>query len=107
MPIQAVLVSKALELCAAADQQRARLFELCDLARQHFSSSPSPIIPVILGDEQKALQAAATLQAKGFDIRAIRPPTVPQGSSRLRITLNATLRNEDVVALANALQEIA
>lgn len=109
MPLQAVLVSKALQLCADADAQRARLFELCELARSTFACppSPSPIIPYILGDEQKALAAAAALQAKGFDIRAIRPPTVPNGSSRLRITLNATLRNDDVIALGNALKAIA
>ena len=62
MPLQAVLVSKALELCAAADDQRTRLFQLCEFARQNFPStpspSPSPIIPYILGEEQTALNAA-------------------------------------------------
>lgn len=109
MPLQAVLVSKALQLCAGADEQRTKLFALCELARKNFPCppSPTPIIPHILGDEQKALAAATAMQAKGFDIRAIRPPTVPNGSSRLRITLNATLREQDVMALASALQGIA
>jgi 8-amino-7-oxononanoate synthase len=109
MPLQAILVSKALELCEAADEQRARLFQLCAMAQNIFPSlpSPSPIIPYILGDEQRALAAAAMLQAKGFDIRAIRPPTVPNNSSRLRITLNALLRDQDMMALASALKEIS
>lgn len=109
MPLQAVLVSKALELCASADDRRVRLFQYCEMAKQLFPCplSPSPIIPIILGDEQRALNAAAALQAKGFDVRAIRPPTVPSGSSRLRITLNATLRDEDIKSLGAALQEIA
>lgn len=109
MPLQALLVSKALQLCAAADEQRAYLFALCDLARNVFPSpsSSTPIIPYILGEEQKALAAAMALQAKGFDVRAIRPPTVPNGSSRLRITLNASLRKEDVTALGKAMWEIA
>lgn len=106
MPLQAVLVDKALELCASADAQRARLFQLCEMAKQFLPASPSPIFPVILGDEQRALNAAIALQAKGFDIRAIRPPTVPAGSSRLRITLNAMLRDEDIKSLGAALQEI-
>ena len=106
LPLQAVLVNKALELCAAADNRRARLFALCDMAKQFLPASPSPIIPIILGDEQRAINAAAALQAKGFDIRAIRPPTVPAGSSRLRITLNANLRDSDITSLGSALREI-
>ncbi len=106
MPLQAVLVSKALELCAGADAQRARLFHLCEMAKQFLPASPSPIFPVIFGDEQRAMNAAATLQAKGFDIRAIRPPTIPAGTARLRITLNAMLRDEDVKSLGTALQEL-
>ncbi len=109
MPLQAVLVGKALELCAAADDRRARLAHLCDMARHVFPapSSPTPIIPVMMGDEQRAVHAAAQLQERGFDIRAIRPPTVPSGSSRLRITLNAMLRDDDVIALGQALRELA
>lgn len=108
MPLQAALVSKALELCASADSRRARLFHLCELARKHFPAyiSQSPIIPIILGEEQKALGAAQALQAQGFDVRAIRPPTVAAGSSRLRITLNALLNDEDVLSLARALHAL-
>ncbi len=48
----------------------------------------SPIFPIILGDNFRALEIAEKMCAAGFDIRAIRPPTVPEGSARLRITTN-------------------
>lgn len=107
MPLQAVLVRKALELCADADDRRARLFELCDMARRLLPAppSPSPIIPYILGHEEQTCRIATSLQAKGFDIRAIRPPSVPVGTSRLRITVNALLRDEHIASLAAALDE--
>jgi 8-amino-7-oxononanoate synthase len=47
------------------------------------------IVPVMLGDDRRATQAAERLQQRGFDIRAIRPPTVPEGTSRLRISIHA------------------
>ena len=53
--------------------------------------SESHIIPIVLGDNERALQIASALQADGFDVRAVRPPTVPEGSARLRITLRASL----------------
>jgi 8-amino-7-oxononanoate synthase len=63
----------------------------------------SPIIPVILGSEQRALEASATLLADGLWVPAIRPPTVPAGTSRLRVTVSATHTDEQVTKLAAAL----
>lgn len=53
----------------------------------------SPIVPVILGSNERALRAAALLREAGYDVRAIRPPTVPAGTSRLRISLNGGLQD--------------
>jgi 8-amino-7-oxononanoate synthase len=64
---------------------------------------PSPIVPVILGDERRALDAAAALLQAGLLVPAIRPPTVPAGTSRLRVTLSATHTDEHVDRLAKAL----
>jgi 8-amino-7-oxononanoate synthase len=64
---------------------------------------PSPIIPVILGSERAAVDASTTLLARGLWVPAIRPPTVPDGTSRLRITLSAAHRDEDVEDLIEAL----
>jgi 8-amino-7-oxononanoate synthase len=63
----------------------------------------SPIIPVILGSEQRALEASAALLAQGLWVPAIRPPTVPAGTSRLRVTVSATHTDEQVTRLVEAL----
>ena len=67
---------------------------------------PSPIIPVVLGEEDRAVAASAALLARGLLVPAIRPPTVPPGSSRLRITLSAAHTDEDVDRLLAALDEL-
>jgi 8-amino-7-oxononanoate synthase len=64
---------------------------------------PSPIIPVVLGSEQAALNASAALLQDGLWVPAIRPPTVPVGTSRLRVTLSAAHSDEDVTRLLHAL----
>lgn len=69
-------------------------------------AQPSAIVPVLLGDEARALVASAALQARGFDVRAVRPPTVPPGTARLRITTGAHLEDAEVDALITALEEI-
>lgn len=68
--------------------------------------SSSPIQPVILGDESRALAFSEQLAARGFLVVAIRPPTVPAGSSRLRITLSAEHSLAQVDALLDALHDI-
>ena len=64
---------------------------------------PSPIVPIVLGDEQRALDAAAALLEQGLWVPAIRPPTVAPGSSRLRVTLSAAHTDADVDRLVAAL----
>ncbi|WP_170418595.1 8-amino-7-oxononanoate synthase [Ruegeria atlantica] len=63
----------------------------------------SQIIPVILGDDAKTMEMAATLQSKGFDIRGIRPPTVPRGTSRLRVSITGNVSMDDISALFETL----
>jgi 7-keto-8-aminopelargonate synthetase-like enzyme len=67
---------------------------------------PSPIVPVVLGDEARAVAASSALLERGLLVPAIRPPTVPPGSSRLRITLSAAHTEDDVEALVSALEEL-
>ena len=62
----------------------------------------SAIIPIVLGENNRVLAAAASLENAGFLVPAIRYPTVPVGQARLRITLSAHHREEDIVALAGA-----
>jgi 8-amino-7-oxononanoate synthase len=66
---------------------------------------PSPIVPVVLGDERRALAAAAALLERGLLVPAIRPPTVAPGTSRLRIALSAAHSDDQVDRLAEALRE--
>ena len=67
---------------------------------------PSPILPVVLGEERRTLAAAADLLEQGMLVPAIRPPTVPAGTSRLRVALSAAHTDAQVDALARALAEL-
>lgn len=69
--------------------------------------SETPIQPVIVGEERRALQWSENLRSQGFLVKAIRPPTVPKGTSRLRITLSASHSSQDVSALLKALGKLA
>ncbi|MET0903508.1 MAG: 8-amino-7-oxononanoate synthase [Acidimicrobiales bacterium] len=82
---------------------------LVERLRRHIDAvapgHPSPIIPVILGDEAAALAAAARLLEQGLLVPAIRPPTVAPGTSRLRVALSAAHTDEEVERLVQALAE--
>jgi len=67
---------------------------------------PSPIVPLVLGDEGRTLAAAGALLEQGMLVPAIRPPTVPPGTSRLRVTLSAAHAPSQVDALAAALAHL-
>jgi 8-amino-7-oxononanoate synthase len=67
--------------------------------------SPSAIQPLLLGDAQAALEAARSLEQRGFLVGAIRPPTVPRGQARLRITLSAAHGEADIDHLLDALAD--
>ncbi len=91
-------------LCSAEGQDLVtRLRANVDRVRP---GHPSPIVPVLLGDEARAVAASAALLERGLLVPAIRPPTVPPGSSRLRITLSAAHTDEDVSRLLGALDEL-
>jgi len=65
---------------------------------------PSPIVPVILGDERRALEVAAECLKRGVYAPAVRPPTVPPGTSRLRISVRADHTDDQIDALVDALK---
>ena len=109
-PYCAAHVSKALDLVRLADAERARLWQLSEYLRENLrtggfdiGTSDSQIIPLILGSNETAIRFASAVNAAGFDVRAIRPPTVPKGSARLRLSLNASLRIADMDALMTSL----
>ncbi len=93
MPLQAHLVQKALEFIGSAEgvARRDALAGLCRKAQQYFGGAGTHIVPIVIGDDGEAVHIAKMLQQKGWDIRAIRPPTVPEGKARLRLSLSADL----------------
>ncbi len=95
------LIEKDPALCAAP-VQKATLF--CDAL--NLPAPASPIVPVILKTNQAALAAAQSLAEKGFMVVAIRPPSVPENTARLRIAFNATHKDKDVARLAEAVKII-
>ena len=98
----AALAALRLLRSPAGDELRARLRRSIDLIRPRH---PSPIIPIILGTDRQALTAAASLLSAGFYVPAIRPPTVPAGTARLRITISAAHSDEMISRLQVALGE--
>ena len=67
---------------------------------------PSPIVPIVLGDEDRAVKVAAAMLERGILVPAIRPPTVPRGTSRLRVTLSAAHTDEMLDRLLTAFGEL-
>ena len=104
-PTNAVAAHTAIEICRSEEGRT-----LVQQLRQHIDTvrpgHPSPIIPVILGDEQTALLASELLDREGLLVPAIRPPTVPPGTSRLRLSLSAVHRPDDIARLNNALSKL-
>ena len=106
MPLQALLVQKSLDILASKDGQtrRKKLQTLCAKAKTLFGGHGTHILPIMLGEEKKTIDIAHTLQKQGYDIRAIRPPTVPKGTARLRLSLSSNLKTDILQSFSNALQ---
>jgi 8-amino-7-oxononanoate synthase len=104
-PADTVAALSALRLLRSSEGATliARLRRHVDRVRPEH---PSPIVPVPCGEEERALRAAAALLDRGILVPAIRPPTVPPGSSRLRITLSAAHTEEQVEQLLSALAQL-
>lgn len=107
-PLIAAAVRGALALVLEQPERIARLHALIDHACGRLgplgaASTGSAIMPLILGDDSRTMAVAAMLQQTGFDVRGIRPPTVPAGTARLRLSITLNLDERDIDALADAL----
>ncbi|MEI9426308.1 8-amino-7-oxononanoate synthase [Mesorhizobium sp. Cs1299R1N3] len=107
-PLMAVAAATALDIVADEPERRERLASLVALAGKRaqalgLPASGSQILPIIVGDNARAMALAQKLQARGFDARGIRPPTVPEGTARLRISLTLNVGEADVSTLFDAL----
>lgn len=108
-PLMAAAIREALRVLVDEPMRRAQLAELISSAQRlltplGIAGSGSQIVPIVLGDERLTMRAAKRLQLAGFDVRGIRPPTVPKGTSRLRVSLTLNVGSDDVAALALALE---
>lgn len=103
-PLQAACVREALKVLVEEPERRKRLDALVGLADRITAnsfgySSGSQIQPIKIGSNARAMAIAAHLQARGFDVRAIRPPTVPPGTARLRIAITLNVGSHDITEL--------
>jgi 8-amino-7-oxononanoate synthase len=109
-PYMAGQIRAALRLARGMDAQRANLLSAArrlaaGLGSQGWDTagSASQIVPVVIGGNDDAVRAAEFLQSEGFAVRAIRPPTVKEGSARLRLSLTCELSSQELLRLENTL----
>lgn len=113
-PVIACALLTALDLIEAGDARRSQLSQLARQLRAGLADtrwqlipSPTAIQPILIGDNHEALRVANALYERGLWVPAIRPPTVPKGTARLRVSLSAAHSAEHVAQLVAALQELA
>ncbi len=109
-PALAEAVDAALTMIGAEPEGRQRLKQLSARLRVLLAESgldvppgESQIVPVILGDNDRAVAVAVALAKEGFDVRAIRPPSVPEGTARLRVSVNVKLSDAALERFVTAL----
>ncbi|MBP7935339.1 MAG: 8-amino-7-oxononanoate synthase [Phycisphaerae bacterium] len=110
-PAACAAAGAALELVCREPWRRVKVLDLAErvrsaLASRGWDTGPSctQIVPVIVGSSERALRLSAALESEGILVPAIRPPTVPTGRARLRISLSAEHEPEDVAVLVEALE---
>ncbi|PJI96387.1 8-amino-7-oxononanoate synthase [Acidovorax sp. 69] len=117
-PLLASALRRSLQLMAAADDRRAHLAALISQLRTglanlpedlgwHLLPSHTPVQALVIGSNEAALELMDGLRARGLWVPAIRPPTVPAGTARLRIALSAAHTTDDVAQLLDALHALA
>jgi 8-amino-7-oxononanoate synthase len=111
-PYFAEQIRAAVKLASGMDIERQNLLKRAKNLNKAFhragfntDGSASQIVPVVLGSNQDTLEAAEHLQGEGFAVRAIRPPTVPQGKARLRLSLTTRIEEERLDRLVKSLVE--
>jgi 8-amino-7-oxononanoate synthase len=108
-PLMAAGVRAALALSSSAPDRREALQDRIglfgDALQRHCGMTPTgtQIQPIIVKSDAKAVMIAEALQRQGFDVRAVRPPTVPEGTARLRVSLTLNAGTGDMMSLVAAL----
>lgn len=111
-PIPAITeaLKVSIEIIKAEKERREKLIEVSKYFREllqnnefRVDENSTQIVPIIIGESEKTIEIAQNLQREGFDVRAIRPPTVPQNSARLRVSLNVGLSKDMLENFVNSL----
>jgi 8-amino-7-oxononanoate synthase len=111
-PLLAATVREALKILADEPERREKLLQLIVFANEQLTSclgiegSGSQIIPVVIGDNGRTVRIAGRMQMEGFDIRAIRPPTVPEGTARLRISITLNVDSAKIIRMFDRLSHV-
>ena len=112
-PMLATVVLEHVALTQEATAQRARVHALAERLRSELASMHveargyGHIVPWVIGEATRAVRIASLLRDRGFDVRAIRPPTVPEGTSRIRLTVTATHTERDIDDLLEAIRNVS
>lgn len=111
-PYLAGQIRAALDLARGADSERTHLSQIANSLREllsasglNFGASSTQIVPVYLGSNEAALEIAAKLQESDFAVKAVRPPTVPAGTARIRLSLTSRITANDIHRLASVIGE--
>lgn len=111
-PLVTVAVREALQILSTEPSYTENLNRLYTFANKQLKKSlgirgsGTHILPIIIGENRRAVQISHRLQKEGFDVRAIRPPTVPEGTARLRISITLNIYENDIQNVFTLLSEI-
>ena len=112
-PAVADAIQASLTIVTEEPERRARLRRRAVFLRERLGEAgipapggDTPIIPIVLGGNDRAVAVAGALQAEGFDVRAVRPPSVPSGTARLRVSVNVHLTEVDLDRFASRLAAV-
>ena len=110
-PLMAVAALEALEILKDEPERRRQLAHLVSFATEAVRTHQLPvrcesqILPVIIGEDRRTIALASLLQARGYDVRGVRPPSVPEGTARLRISLTLNVGEAAIAELFDVLAE--
>ncbi|HME63004.1 MAG TPA: aminotransferase class I/II-fold pyridoxal phosphate-dependent enzyme, partial [Candidatus Binatia bacterium] len=113
-PAVMAMAIAAIDLVKCEPERRERLWSNCRILSEglraqgfHLGASASPILPLIIGDAGKCMRFSEQLLSRGIFAQGIRPPTVPEGTSRLRITVMATHTRAHIDRALEVFQEVS
>lgn len=113
-PLLSHTLLKSLKLIEEEEWRREKLAQLVERLKHELNPlrwrllpSVTPIQPLVIGENDRAVEVSEALRDRGILVPAIRPPTVPQGAARLRISLSASHTMDDLARLGEALGEVS